>query len=717
MALDPYSPCPCGSGKKLKFCCSDMSNELEQVQRMIEGEQFLACLDYLNKLETKFPGRAFVLSTKAMLQAQLGMREEAEQTVQELLRLHPNNPVALAESAIFAAQGEEAPQVVQSVQKAIEGSPTPLPQAVYQAIEVAARRLLMEGYLPAARAHFYLLAALDPSDQEPLRVLQEIQQSPNWPLLLKEDWRFEPAPENVIWKKDSDSALADIGQARWGKAERTWSKLAERQPREASLWRNLAILRMWLADEPGACQAWRKYAALNAQVDEAVEAEALAQMFDPQIQPDQVNLLEQVTANKDIDRLMERLASDRRAVSLPIDPRTVARDENEPPPKYVYALLDRAQPSEGETLTAETLPHVVGQVLLYGRQTDREARVALVGYAGPLWDQGKLLLAEIGGDTLGTAQPDETLEAVDGWQMLLRPNWYVPPTTSPAQLADWTREYRRGVVFDQWPDRPNGIWKGKTPREMVAAGDVRSVAAAILGLEQSLSSAYPDFDFDELRRSLGVPTAQPIDPWNQPIEPSFPISRMGRLQIEKLTDEELITCYARAMQSRAQKALRNLAQELASRGSFDKKPEKAAAYGTLASLSREPQQALAYFDKAREAAEAAGQSTAPWDMEELMMHIQQGDTANATRLMNHLSTEHANEPGVRESLRQLLMAIGAIGPDGRSLRPREGAMPAAMAAEPAAAAPGKLWTPDGGGGTAPAAPGGQKPTIWTPGME
>jgi len=679
---------------------------------MIEAEQYLACLDYVNKLDAKLPGRAFVLSTKAMLQSQLGMREEAQKTLRELLEKHPDNPVALAEAAMIAPQEDDAPALVRQLQRAIETSPSPMPQAVYQAIEATARRLLMEGYLPAARAHTYLQAALDPTNQEPLQLLQEIQQSPNWPLLLKEDWRFDPAPDNVVWKSEADQALAEVGKARWSKAEKIWSKLAERHTREPSLWRNLAILRMWLADEAGACQAWRKFAALDVPADDAIEAEALAQMFDPEIAPDTVQLMEQVTQVKDLERLFERLASDRRAVSLPVDPR-MAREENEPPPKYIFALLDRAQPAEGETLSIESLPHVAGQALLYGRQTDREPRVALIGYEGPLWEVGEQLLAEIGGDALGSAGADEALESVDGWQMLLRPNWYVPPTTTPAQLADWTREYRRGVVFDKWPDRPNGIWNGRTPREVAASGEARSVAAAILALEQSLSNAYPDFDFDELRRKVGVPVPQPINPWNQPVEPSFPVSRMGRLQIEKLTDEELVTCFARAMQARAQGTLRRLALELTSRASFDKKPEKASAFGTLAALSPLPEQALKYYDLAREAAEAAGQSSAPWDMEELMMHIQRGDTGNATRLMNHLSTEHANEPGVRESLRQLLMAIGAIGPDGRSLRPQGAAAPTAMPAEAAAAAPGKLWTPDGG--SAPAA--GQKPAIWTPGME
>ena len=29
MPIDPYSPCPGGTGKKIKFCCSELVGDLE----------------------------------------------------------------------------------------------------------------------------------------------------------------------------------------------------------------------------------------------------------------------------------------------------------------------------------------------------------------------------------------------------------------------------------------------------------------------------------------------------------------------------------------------------------------------------------------------------------------------------------------------------------------------------------------------------------------
>ena len=39
MPIDPYSSCPGGTGKKIKFCCADLVGDLEQLEKLTEGEQ------------------------------------------------------------------------------------------------------------------------------------------------------------------------------------------------------------------------------------------------------------------------------------------------------------------------------------------------------------------------------------------------------------------------------------------------------------------------------------------------------------------------------------------------------------------------------------------------------------------------------------------------------------------------------------------------------
>ena len=58
MPIDAYSPCPCGTGKKIKFCCSaDIVEDLGKILRMMEGDQRKAALDAVDKLLAKRPNR------------------------------------------------------------------------------------------------------------------------------------------------------------------------------------------------------------------------------------------------------------------------------------------------------------------------------------------------------------------------------------------------------------------------------------------------------------------------------------------------------------------------------------------------------------------------------------------------------------------------------------------------------------------------------------
>ena len=53
MTVDLYKMCPCGSGKKIKFCCRDMANDLDRIRRMLDGDQRLAAIDKIDSLLKK----------------------------------------------------------------------------------------------------------------------------------------------------------------------------------------------------------------------------------------------------------------------------------------------------------------------------------------------------------------------------------------------------------------------------------------------------------------------------------------------------------------------------------------------------------------------------------------------------------------------------------------------------------------------------------------
>ena len=122
MPLNPYALCPCGSGKKLKFCCPDLTSEMEKIQKMLDGEQRAACLEHIRGLETKYPERASLRGLQAMLEMQLGQTDDARATLDRFLDKHPGNPVGLAERAMLAAVTEGGRAAVACQEPAGEGA-------------------------------------------------------------------------------------------------------------------------------------------------------------------------------------------------------------------------------------------------------------------------------------------------------------------------------------------------------------------------------------------------------------------------------------------------------------------------------------------------------------------------------------------------------------------------------------------------------------------
>ena len=87
MALvDPYSPCPCGSGQKFKWCCQKVEAFAERAERLYEGGQIDAALGTLDEGLRKVPDNPWLLVRKA------------------LINMHYNGLVARAEEAVSQGQ-------------------------------------------------------------------------------------------------------------------------------------------------------------------------------------------------------------------------------------------------------------------------------------------------------------------------------------------------------------------------------------------------------------------------------------------------------------------------------------------------------------------------------------------------------------------------------------------------------------------------------------
>ncbi|MFM9196742.1 MAG: tetratricopeptide repeat protein, partial [Planctomycetia bacterium] len=147
MPLDPYSPCPGGTGKKIKFCCSELVGDLEQLDRLTEGQQYAAALAEVEKLTQRHPGKPCLMAHRTRLQLATKQFAEAAAGSMAFLEACPDNPVALGQAAVTEAMVGRVQEAMalfdQAREKAHETSGAEVPQELVRTgqtlVQVAAQ--------------------------------------------------------------------------------------------------------------------------------------------------------------------------------------------------------------------------------------------------------------------------------------------------------------------------------------------------------------------------------------------------------------------------------------------------------------------------------------------------------------------------------------------------------------------------------------------------
>jgi tetratricopeptide (TPR) repeat protein len=708
MSVDPYALCPCGSGKKLKFCCSDLVGEIERIHRMIEGEQPRAALRHVEQTLASHPGRASLLDLKASLELSLEQIDSARETVQEFVRLHPESPTAHACDALLLAETGDVRDSIASLQKALSLVERDMPLRVYEAMGAVGAALLESGHILAAQAHLWLHAALAPKEDTRSReVLAALHHYSGLPLLLRDQITLRPAPEGAPWKAEAEQAARLADNGKWQQAVGIVDKLGHKYGAEPILLYNRALLAGWLADDRALVAGLHAYAQLDVPLDDAVEAEAIAQLLDPDLKEARLDSVVHAYAIVDMDALVTRLLSDKRVQSFEMDPALFAQND-QPRPRHTFVLLDRPMPESGMSLDRRDVPRMAGLIAIYGRQTDRPERLELSIDKGPAFDDSIRALSNIAGDTLGQLTEERVIGAVSPVDQALNWRWQLPRDTPAEIRRQLVVEERRAAIVERWPTLPQEALGGKSPREAAADPSLRvPLLAAILILENGTNTDRDAESIVELRRELGLMQPEPIEAGAQSAF-TLPLVRISRLNVESLSDDDLVQLYHRAIMVGAQVAIARLAQEAVRRPSLAERIPPSDAYRRLVATEREPERALAIIDAARANSKSVGESTAPWDLAELELHLASGNPEEAKQSLERIEREHRNDPEVAAALYRLLYATGVIPEEMAQRMPVDEELPmeaVGSAPEPAA---GRIWTP---GSDRPA---GGKSALWTP---
>ncbi len=265
-----------------------------------------------------------MLATKCELLRATDQQEAARATAAAFLAKHPENQIALVEAAMIAAP-KDARGAMGLLQRALRAAGGALAGRTYQAIGFVAGALLRAGYPMPARVLLQLQCDVAEEDDRSVQLLSAMSQAGDIPLLLRDNARTATCPDDAPWKDRFSEAVQPLGMVDWQTAAERFTALAADAPDATAVWQNLAVLRGWLADNPGCIDALRRYASLRARepggLEDAVEAEATAMFLAADPLGDRQKMLTLVWTVKDVDAAQEAFCRRRGCGRCPSTPR------------------------------------------------------------------------------------------------------------------------------------------------------------------------------------------------------------------------------------------------------------------------------------------------------------------------------------------------------------------------------------------------------------
>lgn len=715
MDIDIYQQCPCQSGKKIKFCCAkDVLGDLNEILAKNRSGQSAAALDQIDRVIAKMGKRNCLTTIQTHILISTGDIEKAKQVNDEFLVDNPGHATGLHHRAlILLADGEleAAVEALQDAMDAITGSEIPI--SLGNAFRVVGMGLLSASRTYAAAAHLkYALVLKGDSDPELQRVMYELYRSPNTPLILKQDFYLAQPIEGVEWEKRYRNVHRALDRGQFRKALQFLEKIAETEPELPVVVRGLAIVNGFLGRNDEMLKNWRRYSQLDGiHMAEAVEAEAIAQIFDQTNEPEAIPLVRRSFEVSNTEMATEIAISNSRMVPMPgiqVDP-----FEEGPAPKAVFAVLDKDKLSSPDNLTNDTAPLVIGEILVYGKQTDREARFEIVsvddGRADSISDLIKAEFSDaIASADFGDTKIGDTNELAE----LFEWNWHLPEGVTKQQHDELVNERRRDLLLNKWVNVKFPMLEGKTPVEAAADDKYQlTLQAMLLMIENAAQGQFFDEELTgDLRKKLGLKELGNLE-YSDDKHVSSPLLQQ-RLEFSQLSNEALIRVRNEAMQIGNFRVLKRVLPEILNREDID--IPKDLTYSMLAHLVESDDEAFGYVEKAVESAKALDRPVGMYLVQEFEMRLARGLTEGLPQLLQTIQRDHLNDPEVEYRLVRVLDRYG-IGPEqGPIRRPTEPQVAAASAG-----GGGQIWTPDQGeppvAGSAAEPEGEEKESkLWIP---
>ncbi len=716
MALDVYTPCPCGSGKKLKFCCVDLAEDMERVSRQIESNQPRQALQLLEALDRRHPQNPWVVTTRALVQIEVGDAAAGRDLLRSFLEQHADHDFAIVLYATAAFQADGLDAAKKAIHRSFQRSLKRFPSMVAGLAGAMAAVFQSRGRMLAAREHLALAMRFSPDRerQEIFVRLLEFDNDVQVPYLLRSVHALPSITISDEVNQEAKKAHRYASVGCWSVAGDLFEKLATTNADQPTLWHSVGLCRAWDGEESAAATALHRAASLYTDdAATAVDCETIAQLLDWNTAPERRPRMILSGSIPSVGRLLTALDTGDRLFRLELPP---VGPEGEPMPAAIYQVLDRpkSEMPAPTALTVETVPTVISQITVFDAdpETKESPEVDVTGLKGSDFDTAmELARAAAGEFAVWKDAPEEQAEWVPEETLPLTWQWAFPPKTPVALRRRLELERWRTILDSVWPTLPQRALQGRTPKE--AAGDPASrvaVLASVYVLDAHCLRAGHELDLEAVLARLGV---EPLPPYE--IEADTSLNSLSplqwlRLPLDKLTDAQMLSTVNRALLVHHDRFLAKALQVALTREGCRGELDMVRIYQTLADLSRQHgrrEESYHWLDEGRKHAASQPnnfEKVWSWDLRELLTRLEDPTDPALPGLIHKFVNFYSPKlPQMRPYLEQMFAVAGVPSPwsAGGIIAGDGGGMTA-----------GGLWTPD----AESAAPAGTGSKLWLPGQ-
>lgn len=711
--MDSYALCPCGSGKKVKFCCQAILPDMAKIERLQENNQPRMALQLIDKLRKDHPENAWLATQRAMALMNEGDAAAARDTLVGLLRQQPDHPAGNGLLALVILELEPLEKARKVVHRAFLKCMQHEPRLAVLLAKRMALNYLEEGRPLAARQHSAVVLRLEPEADHPqtMSLFMELDGDHRVPFPLRGPQplpTYEPSAANQPAYRKAQRLFT---HACFSEAADQLEQLAASEPPHASLQHQIALFRAWDGDDDRSAAAFRAASRLSADFDRAVELETMAQLLE--LAPAGIEN-QKVSASwktEGLSRLLTRLDNDDRFVR-------VEKSPEDTDIAAVYHILDRPLPLDGDwkTLTLEQCPRAVGDLTLVDAEGDDPAMAVTRSVNPRLYEECERAFAAAAGELARRNPEDGDLPTPARWSQWavlasqLDDPIVLPPDLEAEHANRLTSASLLRKVDPNWINLKQPALDGKSPAEAAGVESLRAPLAAAVNVLDAILEWRGAFweGRDELCARLQLPAPQPLTgaPLRDFINVQIP--RVLRSDLSQVSNEDFLRMLERSLVVRHKSLSLAMADEYLDRRTalHAAHPERTETTYLLAAqlnfAARRKQQAENWLARGSASLREQGASfekLLTWKLRELSLRSRQPDPAALRELLNELWSQYgAKVPQLRDELNEFVTRLGIEAPWASAILTPEtvGAGAGVWSADPQPAAGGekKLWLPD-----------------------